>query len=466
MDYFNSILATISDMIYMYILVGLLVVCGLYFTIRTKFAQLRFFSDSIKFLTEKTSGKKVSSFQALMVCTASKVGTANIAGIATAIVVGGAGSIFWMWVMALIGSASSMAEATLAQMYKSKNKDGSSFIGGPSYYIEKALGKRWLGVVFSCLFIFCFLFGFNALQAHNMSSALKYYIPNYEHTAWPLIIGIIFAALISSVIFGGMKRIGFVSSYLIPIMASIYIAMGLYIIITNFGKLPQVFYEIFSTAFNFPSVFGGFAGSAMLIGIKRGLLSNEAGMGSAPNAAAAADTSHPVKQGIAQVLSVFIDTVMICSTSAFIVLLSGIDLHTRTIGIPLMQQAIRNQVGEWGIHFITFSVATFAFSAIIGNFGISESNILFVKDSSKLLKIIRVISIFPIIFGCVASASLAWNLADISMATIATVNIITIILLSNKYAICLKDYINQRKHKKDPIFNAPACGINDTELWK
>jgi AGCS family alanine or glycine:cation symporter len=189
-------------------------------------------------------------------------------------------------------------------------------------------------------------------------------------------------------------------------------------------------------------------------------------MGSAPNAAAAAETSHPVKQGVAQILSVFIDTVMICSTSAFIILLSGIDLHTTTIGIPLMQQAIKNQVGEWGIHFITFSVTTFAFSAIIGNFGISESNILFIKDNPKVLKTIRIISILPIIFGCIASAGVIWNLADISMATIATVNIVAIILLSNRYMICLNDYMNQRKHKKDPVFNAPACGINDTELWK
>ncbi len=466
MDHLSFILKNISDAMYMYIVIALLVICGVYFTVRAGFSQLRLFPDSIKFLTEKTSGKKVSSFQALMVCTATKVGTANIAGIATAIVIGGAGSIFWMWIMALIGSASSIAEATLAQMYKSKSRDGSSFIGGPAYYIEKALGKRWLGIVFSSLFIFCFLFGFNALQAHNMSSALKYYIPGYEHTVWPFVIGIIFAALISCVVFGGMKRIGFVSAYLIPIMASIYILMGLYVIITNFGKLPQVFSEILRSAFDFQAIFGGLAGSAMLNGIKRGLLSNEAGMGSAPNAAASADTSHPVKQGIAQILSVFLDTILICSTSAFIVLLSGIDLHTKTIGIPLMQQAIRNQVGEWGIHFLTFSVATFAFSAIIGNFGISESNILFIKDSPKLLKTIRILSILPIIFGCVASASVIWNLADISMAAIASVNIIAIILLSNRYMICLKDYLNQRKHKKDPVFNAPSCGINDTDLWK
>lgn len=466
MESLNLVLTSISDFIYIYILVALLIICGVYFTVRARFSQVRLFGDAIKFTTEKASGTKVSSFQALMVCTASKVGTANIAGIATAMVIGGPGAIFWMWLMAVIGSASSMAEATLAQMYKSKSPDGTSFIGGPSYYIQKALGKRWLGVIFSCLFLFCFLFGFNALQAHNMSSALNYYIPGYEHTIWPFVVGIVFAGLIASVIFGGMKRIGFVSSYLVPIMAGVYILMGLYIIITNFSKLPQVFSDIFSSAFDWKSIFGGLAGSVMLIGIKRGLLSNEAGMGSAPNAAAAADTSHPVKQGIAQILSVFIDTVFICSTSAFIVLLSGIDLHTDKIGIPLMQQAIRNQVGEWGIHFITFSVAMFAFSAIIGNFGISESNILFIKNSPKLLKIIRIISIVPIIFGCVASASVVWNLADISMAMIASVNIITIILLSNKYMICLKDYINQRRHGKDPVFNAPACGIYDTELWK
>ncbi len=466
MDYINSILTPISDFLYIYVLVALLIICGVYFTILGGFSQIRFFPEAIKSIGEKSEGKKVSSFQALMICTASKVGTANIAGVATAIVIGGPGSIFWMWAMAIIGSASSMAEATLAQIYKIKSKDGNSFIGGPAYYISQALGKRKLGVLFSSLFVFCFLFGFNALQAHNMSSALEYYIPNYENTFWPYVTGIILSSLVGYVVFGGMKRIGFVSSYLVPAMASIYILTGLYIIVSNFSQLPTVFSLIFESAFDFKSIFGGLSGSAILIGIKRGLLSNEAGMGSAPNAAASADTSHPFKQGIAQIISVFIDTILICSTSAFILLLSEVNLNTSVTGMPLMQKALENHLGVWGVHFITLSVSAFAFSAIIGNFGFCEPNILFIKDSPKLLKVIRILSFFPIMFGCVATASVAWNLADISMAFIAIINIITILILSNRYKVCRKDYLRQKATKKDPVFKARDCGIKDTVLWK
>ncbi len=466
MDYLNSLLTPISDALYVYVLVALLVICGVYFTVRTKFAQVRLFIDALKLMSEKPRNKRISSFQALMICTASKVGTANIAGVATALVIGGPGAMFWMWIMAIIGSSSSMAEATLAQMYKIKRKDENSFIGGPSYYIQKVLKPRWICVTFSCLFIFCFLFGFNALQAHNMSSALKYYIPDYENTLWPYLIGVVFSALIASVVFGGIKRIGFVSSYLVPIMSTIYLVVGFYIIFTNFSRIPQVFSLIVSSAFNFQSFTGGLSGSVILIGIKRGLLSNEAGMGSAPNAAASADTSHPAKQGIAQILSVFIDTILICSTSAFIILLSNVNIKGDLTGMPLMQEALKSQLGSWGVHFITLSITLFAFSAIIGNFGYCEPNFLFIKDSPKLIKTIRILSIFPIIFGCVATASVVWNLSDISMALIAIVNIISIILLSNRYITCLKDYLKQKKDHKDPTFNAPACGITDTELWK
>ena len=466
MDYINSLLTNISDTIYVYIVVALLIICGVYFTILTKFSQVRFFPEALKSITEKADAKKVSSFQALMICTATKVGTANIAGVATAIVIGGPGAIFWMWTMAIIGSASSMAEATLAQLYKVKSKDGNSFIGGPAYYIQQALGKRKLGVLFSGLFIFCFLFGFNALQAHNMSSAIKYYVPNYERTIWPWILGIILASLITYIIFGGIKRIGFVSSYLVPAMASIYLLMGMYIILNNITKLPSVFSLIISSAFDVKSIFGGLSGNVILIGIKRGLLANEAGMGSAPNAAATADTSHPAKQGIAQIFAVFIDTILICSTSAFILLLSNINLNTSVLGMPLMQEALNNQLGIWGVHFITLSVSAFAFSAIVGNYGICESNILFINDSPKLLKTIRILSIFPIIFGCVASAPVVWNLSDIFMAMIAIINIIVILILSKRYKICLNDYIKQKKEKKDPKFKAIDCNIKDTQFWK
>lgn len=466
MDYINSILTPISDFIYVYILIALLVTCALYFTFITKFSQIRFFPTAVKSINEKSDKKKVSPFQALMICTASKVGTANIAGVATAMVIGGPGAIFWMWTMAVIGSASSMAEATLAQIYKIKSKDGSSFIGGPAYYMEKAFKSKKISMFFSLLFIFCFLFGFNALQAHNMSSALEYYIPNYGHTIWPYVVGVILSILVGCVVFGGMKRIGFVSSYMVPAMASIYLIVGVYIIITNFSKLPDVINCIMSSAFNFKSIFGGLSGSVLLIGIKRGLLSNEAGMGSAPNAAASADTSHPAKQGIAQIFSVFIDTILICSTSAFILLLSGVDLKGDLSGMPLMQKALGTHLGVWGVHFITLSISAFAFSAIIGNFGISEPNILFISENKKLMTILRLMSIFAIIFGCVATASVVWNLSDISMGLIAIVNIITILKLSKKYKICLNDYINQKKQGKDPVFKAEDCGINDTTLWK
>ena len=466
MDYINSLLTNISDFIYVYIVVALLIICGVYFTISSKFAQIRFFPEALKSINEKSDGKKVSSFQALMICTATKVGTANISGVATAMVIGGPGAIFWMWLMAVIGSASSMAEATIAQIYKVKNKDENSFIGGPAYYIQQALGKRKLGVLFSSLLVFCFLFGFNALQAHNMSSAIKYYIPNYENTIWPWVLGIVLSLLIACVTFGGIKRIGFVSSYLVPAMATTYLLVGLYIVLTNITKLPEVISLIVSSAFDTKSIFGGLGGNVVLIGIKRGLLSNEAGMGSAPNAAACADTSHPAKQGIAQILAVFIDTILICSTSAFILLLSDVNLNTSVLGMPLMQEALYNKLGIWGVHFITLSVSAFAFSAILGNYGICESNILFIKDSPKLLKTIRMFSVFPIIFGCVASASIVWNLSDISMAFIAIINIITILILSKRYKVCLNDYIKQKKEHKDPVFKALDCNINDTQLWK
>ena len=308
---FNNLLASLNDFLYSYILIFLLVAAGIYFSIRTKFVQFRLISDAIKALKEKAenndNGKSVSSFQALMISTASRVGTGNIAGIATAIVAGGPGAVFWMWVMAIVGGASAFVESTLAQVYKVK--DGKEFRGGPSYYIERALGKRWLGILFSILLIACFAYGFNGLQTYNMSSALEYYIPNYSDTILPAVVGLLIAAatavvglLIAAatafVIFGGVHRIGFISSVIVPIMAGIYILMGIFITLTNLNRVPEMFSLIFDGAFDFRAIFGGFAGSTVLIGIKRGLFSNEAGMGSAPNASATATVSHPVKQGM------------------------------------------------------------------------------------------------------------------------------------------------------------------------
>jgi len=466
---FNNLLASLNDFLYSYILIFLLVAAGIYFSIRTKFVQFRLISDAIKALKEKAenndNGKSVSSFQALMISTASRVGTGNIAGIATAIVAGGPGAVFWMWVMAIVGGASAFVESTLAQVYKVK--DGKEFRGGPSYYIERALGKRWLGILFSILLIACFAYGFNGLQTYNMSSALEYYIPNYSDTILPAVVGLLIAAATAFVIFGGVHRIGFISSVIVPIMAGIYILMGIFITLTNLNRVPEMFSLIFDGAFDFRAIFGGFAGSTVLIGIKRGLFSNEAGMGSAPNASATATVSHPVKQGMVQVLSVFIDTLMICTTTAFILLLSGVTgVPEKLDGIPYVQAAISANVGSLGIHFITFSIFAFAFTSLIGNYYYAESNILFIKNNRILLNVFRITCLIAIFLGAQADFSTVWNLADVLMGFMAIENILVIFLLGGIAFKVLDDYTKQKKQGIDPVFKAKNVGLNNTDTWK
>lgn len=463
MNSINDILTYINDLLYTNILIVLLIAAGIYFSIKTRFVQFRLFPDAIKSLTESHNKKQISSFQALMISTASRVGTGNIAGITAALVIGGPGSVFWMWLMAFLGAASAFVESTLAQIYKTKHN--GEFRGGPSYYIERALSKRWLGIIFSFLLIFCFAYGFNALQAFNISSSFEYYIPNYKNTVFPIIVAVVIALLTGLVIFGGVHRIGFISSVIVPIMAITYILVGIFITLKNITILPDMFKSIFQNAFDFKAIFGGFAGSAMLIGIKRGLFSNEAGMGSAPNAAATANVSHPVKQGMVQVLSVFIDTILICSTTAFIVLLSGVDLNSGLNGIPFVQASICNQIGSIGIHFITFSIFTFAFTSIIGNYCYAESNILFIKDNKIFLNIFRVTCLVAVFAGALSSFDTVWNIADILMGLMAIVNIFAIYMLTGTMKKCLDDYLAQKKAGKNPVFNAKKAGINNTELW-
>lgn len=464
----NNILSAVNDWMYTYLLLFLLVGTGIYFTIRTRFVQLRLLKESFHVLKEKAgeeNGKKqVSSFQALMISTASRVGTGNIAGIATAIAAGGAGAVFWMWLMAVIGGASAFIESTLAQVYKVKDKE--EFRGGPSYYMEKALGKRWLGILFSVLLIICFAYGFNGLQSFNMSSSLEYYIPGYSDTVYPMIVGLVLAVGTAFVIFGGVHRIGFITSVIVPIMAGAYLLIGLYTIVMNITELPRVFSMIFSQAFDFRAFAGGMAGSAVVIGIKRGLFSNEAGMGSAPNASASASVSHPAKQGMVQVLSVFIDTLLICSATAMMLLLSGVQGESGVLdGIPFVQKAISANVGNWGIHFITLSIFAFAFSSLIGNYYYAESNILFIKNNKKLLFIFRITCLLAVFFGAQADFSMMWNIADITMGCMATVNILVILVLGNTAMKVLKDYEKQKKEGKNPVFKAKDVGIENTECW-
>ena len=468
MEVFNNLLTKINDVMYTYILIILLVGTGLYFTIRTRGVQFRLLKDGLKSMLAKDEAsskdeKKVSSFQALMISTASRVGTGNIAGIATAIATGGAGAVFWMWITALVGGASAFVESTLAQVYKVKDKD--QFRGGPSYYMERALKARWMGIIFSILLIICFAYGFNGLQAFNMSSAMEYYFVDYNNSMGPMILGIVLAVLTGLVIWGGTHRIGFISSVIVPIMACAYILIGLVTMIINITELPSIFATIIKNAFNVRAMMGGFAGSAIVIGIKRGLFSNEAGMGSAPNASASANVPHPVNQGLVQVVSVFIDTILICSSTAMMLLTSNVEgVAGELDGIPYVQQAISSNVGKWGIHFITVAIFAFAFTSVIGNYCYAESNILFIKNNKIVLNVFRVTCVLAVFLGAQADFTLAWNLADVTMGFMAIVNIIAILILSNVAVKVLKDYEKQKKDGKKPKFVGEDIGIEGT-VW-
>lgn len=463
----NNILDTMNNFMYSYLLIALLVGTGLYFSIKTKFVQLRLFKNAMKVISEKPNSlenkNSVSSFQALMISTASRVGTGNIAGIATAIASGGAGSVFWMWLMAIIGGSSAFVESTLAQVYKVK--DDKEFRGGPSYYMEKALGKRALGVLFSILLIICFAYGFNALQTYNMSSSLAYYISDYNNSIYPYITGLIIALLASFVIFGGSKIIGKVTSFIVPIMSILYLFLAMFIVIKNISSLPAVFALIFKEAFNLRAIFGGFTGSAVVIGIKRGLFSNEAGMGSAPNAAASANVSHPAKQGLVQVISLFIDTLLICSATAMILLLSKDASALGLNGIPFVQVAIASNVGEIGIHFITVAIFLFAFTSLLGNYYYAQSNLLFIWNNKICLFIFRISCVVAIFFGASSNFALAWNFADVSMGLMAIVNIVSILFLGRIAIKVLKDYESKLKDSDNPIFKAKELGIENAECW-
>ncbi|MDR0959557.1 MAG: alanine:cation symporter family protein [Propionibacteriaceae bacterium] len=462
MDALNDIIVAFNDFAYTWIVVILLAVAGIWFTISTKAVQIRFIPTAIRTILEKPIDKKaMSPFQALMVSTASRVGIGNIAGVTTAIVIAGPGAVVWMWIMATLGAASAFVESTLAQVYK--RRDGSAFRGGPSYYIEQALKLRWLGVAFSISLIVCYAYGFNALQANNMVATMAYYTG--ESWTAKIVIGLLIAAATAFTILGGQRHITWVTSVLVPIMASLYILIGLGVIVTHLGSIPTVLSQMFASAFDFQAIFGGFVGSVIMLGVKRGLFSNEAGMGSAPNAAAAAHTSHPAKQGFVQVVSVFIDTMIICSTTAFLVLTSGVDLTDDSIpAMAVVQNAVGSQFGEVGIALLSFAVLLFAFSSIIGNYYYTESNMFFILKRHTSLVVFRSTVILAVFIGSIVGYDLAWNVADLFMIFMTVINIPVILILGKQALLVLDDFIAQKKVGKDPVFVSSSVGI-DTECW-
>lgn len=461
-----------------YLLPAVLIIGGLFLTIRTGAVQIRLFPEMFKVVGEKPQEKNgVSSFGALMVSTASRVGTGNIIGVCTAIILGGAGSIFWMWVTAILGGASAFVESTLAQIYKRKDKDGTYF-GGPSYYMQDALGQRWLGVLFSVLIIFTYAVGYNLLAAFNLNDSLKTFAWHGGASKANWIVGLVLAVLFAACVLGGAKKLIKVTGALVPVMGIIYVAVSLIVLVMNAKNLGSMFGLIFKSAFDFKAIFGGFAGSCIMLGFKRGLYSNEAGMGSAPNAAARADVAHPVKQGLVQSLSVFIDTLLICTATAFMCLSTigvkpteFVDAEGGAMAASYVQSCLHDTLGGFGPVFIAISMALFAFTTLIGNYSYCEGCLAFIlkRDLTKVEEIIfRIAATAIVLVGPIATASLAWNTADMMQGLMVLTNIPSILILSGVATKALKNYTDQRKAGKDPVFKAADIGLDDekVECWK
>ena len=465
---FASIVGAISNFMYSYLLIVMLVAVGLYYTLRTRLVQLRMFKETIRVILEKPVGADaVSSFQALMVSTASRVGTGNIIGISTAICLGGYGAVFWMWVIAIVGGASAFIESTLAQIYKKRGEHGS--YGGPAYYIEAALGSRALAVIFSIALIATYGVGFNMLCAYNLQSTFIAY-SFYNEATTPWVIGGILAVLVGYCLFGGGRRVIAATSTLVPIMGVIYISVAFVLTLINIDQLPAVVGKIFSQAFDFQAIFSGFAGSCVMFGIKRGLYSNEAGVGSAPNAAAAADVSHPVKQGLVQMLSVFIDTLLICTATAFMCMTSGVEPVKELAGAPYVQTALGASMGGVAKVFITVSMVLFAFTTLLGNLYYVDNCFAYIMKAvpgPTFNMIYRAIACVVIFIGAGSSMGLMWDLADVLMGCMAIINLPVICILGGPALKAMDDYSKQREAGKNPVFVAKSIGITQKlDYWQ
>ena len=465
----NSVIAAISDVLYQPWFVPLfLIVSGIYFTFRCRFIQIRLFKDACKVIMEKPESEgSISSFGALMISTASRVGTGNIIGVSTAICLGGPGAIFWMWVTALLGGATAFIESTLAQIYKKRAPDGSCY-GGPAYYMRDALGKRWMGVIFSVLIILIYAVGYNMLAAYNLQSTFSGFA--FYDVKWsPWIIGGILAVITGWCLLGGGSRIVKVTSTLVPIMGVAYILISIVVLIINHAYLPMVFTKIFEEAFDFNAIFGAFAGSAMMQGIRRGLYSNEAGIGSAPNASASAQVSHPVKQGMVQMLSVFIDTLLLCTATAMMCMSSGIAPTEELQGAPWVQEALRESLGGFGPIFIAIAMVLFAFTTLLGNCFYCDNLLNYIhkgEPSKGFMKGFRLISALVVFLGAGMEVSMLWNISDVLMGVMALINIPVILILSNIALKALADYEKQMKAGVNPVFKAKNIDLEyETDCW-
>lgn len=471
MDAINDWLLTWGDHLWTWAVLPVVVLLGLYFTVRSGVVQFRLIPEMFRTLTDKTprtdtgEPQSVSAFQAFTISAASRVGVGNIAGVGTAIAIGGPGAVFWMWLMAFIGGASSFIESSLAQLFKTR--DAGSFRGGPAYYMERGLKARWMGILFAVILIVCFPFAFSSLQANTIAATISSGVGGEAATWLPWVIGPVIAVLTALVVFGGVRRIASVTQLLVPIMALAYLLLGLFVVVLHLDRLPEVFGQIFAQAWGPNEVVGAALGYIVLTGVKRGMFSNEAGLGSAPNAGASAAVTHPVKQGLVQTLGVYFDTFLVCSITAFIILVSVPDLAGATRGIGLTQGALTSTLGEWANIALSVIVFLLAFSSILGNYYYGESNIEFMTRSRAVLSGYRVLVVAAVLLGSVAAADLVWNFADGVMGLMALVNLIAIGLLSPIAFRLLRDYTRQRREGRDPVFTRDLLpDVPGIECWE
>lgn len=467
MDSFATLVGDISNFMYGKLLIVMLLSTGIYFSIRTGLIQIRLIKETIRVIMEKPADKdSVSSFQALMVSTASRVGTGNIVGVASAICLGGFGAIFWMWITAFFGGASAFIESTLAQIYKKRGKNGS--YGGPAYYIEQALHCKPLSMLFSVALIATYGVGFNLLCSYNLQSTFSPY-SFYNPDVTPSVIGAILAVLVGWCLFGGGKRVVKTASVLVPFMGLLYVIVSAIVVVLHADMLPQVFAQIFNEAFDFEAIFGGFTGSCVMLGIKRGLYSNEAGVGSAPNAAAAADVTHPVKQGLVQMFSVFIDTMLLCTATAFVCMTSGVATNPDIAGAPYVQAALAETLGEAAVYYLTVAMILFAFTTLLGNLFYVDNCLAYIlghEPSKTFMTVYRILACIVIFVGAGAKMGLLWDIADVTMGFMALINIPTIIILGGTAIKALDDYIAQRDREVTPVFHKKNIAFKgEVDYW-
>lgn len=460
-----NILNQIDDVMYFPILIIVMVVAGLYFTTRTRGVQIRLFPESVRLLLEPSDDDSVSSLQAMLVSTASRVGTGNIIGVSTALCIGGPGACFWMWLLCIIGASSAFIESTLAQIYKRKDSDGN-FFGGPAHYIEQGLNMPKLAALFSIFLIATYAVGFNLLCSYNLQSTFMDY--SFYNATTPVIIGAILAILTGYCLLGGGKRIVKITGTVVPFMGISYVIVALIVILVNFQNIPGMFVLIFQDAFNFQAILGAGVGSCLVLGIKRGLFSNEAGVGSAPNASASANVTHPAKQGLVQTLSVYIDTLLLCTATALMCLSTGVVRDVSVSGAPYVQNAIASVFGSIGPIFITVAMVLFAFTTLIGNLYYVDNALIYLnrkrKPSKRFMNIFYICATVIVFVGAIIPMDAAWAMADITMGGMTLINLPVCVLLGKFALDCLKDYERQKKEGKDPKFKAKTVGLAEGEV--